>query len=201
MAVGHIWRPLRTMFQCSMVRSASKHDVGHNVSAMVPKTLTQDIRHALTSGVASVILLVSWDGQRGGHLAALARNVAMLKGESASRDKVGHSGLAIAAGSNLPLRFNVCCLHRPLLHHDVHIHLHTLHMLKAMPNILEVSHLPHDTLSRRVGALCHSALMSAASINCSFTKMSTSICAQVPDTSCKAPLHSNSPPTEGSHPR
>lgn len=68
----------------------------------------------------------------GWHLATFARNVAMLKGQSASRDKVGHSGLAIAAGSDLPLCLNVCCLHWPLLHHDVHIHLRTLNVLNTM---------------------------------------------------------------------
>ena len=42
------------------------------------------------------------------YLAALAGDVAMLKGEGASRDNVRDCGLAIGARRNLPLCLNVC---------------------------------------------------------------------------------------------
>lgn len=60
-------------------------------------------------------------------------DVAVLKGQGASRDDVGHGRLAVAAGSNLPLGLNICGLHGPLLHHDVHIHLETWKWCHAMP--------------------------------------------------------------------
>lgn len=41
-------------------------------------------------------------------LAALAGNVAVLKGQSAARDDVGHGGLPVAARSYLPLCLDVC---------------------------------------------------------------------------------------------
>ena len=69
---------------------------------------------------------MSREGQdiAGRHLAALAGDVAVLKGEGAAGHDAGHGCPAAGPRGNLPLGLDVRRLHGALLHHDVHIHLH-----------------------------------------------------------------------------
>ena len=76
----------------------------------------------------------------GRHLAALAGDVAVLKGEGAAGHDAGHGCPAAGPRGNLPLGLDVCRLHGALLHHDVNIHLH------VDPDISGLAYWSHHTV-------------------------------------------------------